>query len=196
MKKLASVVLLSFGMMAARADIAVQWEGFGGFVGTDGTTGITAGGAGSLAFLLFSPNLDTYGVNLNAGSFTQGDEIILQQLSLPDNPADDYGSVPTSNTTPIPFQAGFIYARVFEAPTSSGVGEPLAGTWYYESPSVAAVNIADPTSPQTININTGSAGIDGFTTDIVNRQVVPEPSTLAFLGIGGLALAIRRRFMA
>ncbi len=193
MKKYIVMFMLAMGLVASsNAVLVVQWQGLEGFVQIDGTTPLLDGGGTSIATLIFSASGDSWGVPLTTGNLTQGDEIILQTVDL----LDEWATVFQANAPQQPFQAGFIYARVFGSGTEEAVGQPLFGTYYYESPLVAAVDISDITAPQFLDINTGSAGIPDFGTDVVNRQVVPEPSTLAFLGLGGLALALRRRFVA
>ena len=188
------VAIAAFCQIAS-AGIAVQWEGLDGFVQIDGVTGLTDGFTG-IAYLVFAANTSTHGVSLQAGTFLHaGESLIGSYVALPGAPGDTYGTVFTQNSPELAFQAGFIYARVFGSDVANSAGLPLADTWYFESAFVAT---QDKTSadPQYFNINGGSAGIPGFNTDIVNMQVVPEPSVLAFLGLGGLALAARRRFIA
>lgn len=181
----------------SHANIVVQWSGVEGFVKNDGSTPLLNGGGDTVAILVFSASGSFWNTPLLAGSHTVGDEVILGSVaSITYDAIDPYGFVPVQNVNE-PFNTGFIYARIFDEGTTSDASSVTAGLYYYQGPSVATVNNADPTAPDQYNMNTGSALIPGFNTDVLNRQVVvPEPSVLAFLGLGGLALAARRRFVA
>lgn len=198
MKKIiCTSMLAAFMAVSSYASIVVQWSGVDGFVKNDGSTPLLNGGGDTVAILVFSASGSFWNTPLLAGSHVVGDEVILGSVaSITYNPADPYGFVPVQNVNE-PFAAGFIYARIFDEGTTSDPTSVNAGLYYYQGPSVATVNNTDPTAPDQYNMNTGSAAIPGFNTDVLNRQVVvPEPSVLAFLGLGGLALAARRRFTA
>jgi len=74
--------------------------------------------------------------------------------------------------------AGFVYQRVFQ-------GTPALGSYYYDS-STRTFNNAwggPPASPDVFNLP------DSFKTD----KVIPEPATMGLLGLGALAMVLRRK---
>ena len=78
--------------------------------------------------------------------------------------------------------AGFVYQRVFE-------GTPSDGSWYLETGLTALVTTFNGGSdlPQSLNIDTADNLVQP------TYQMIPEPATMGLLGLGALALAIRRR---
>jgi len=173
------------------ADINVNWTGPDGFYKVDDVTGLVNGGQTAYAQLIYTP-ISAYSADSAAvgGGVEAGFQILDTTILTDSGGADPYGTFVASYSGT--FQAGFIYARVFDG----GTGNPaniVAGTWFYDSPIVATINNATPETPDSFNIQGGnpSPGNGGFG-DTVYKQV-PEPTTLAFLGIGGVVLALRRR---
>ena len=82
---------------------------------------------------------------------------------------------------------GFVYQRVFETQV---FGTITAGDYYFETGLVALnTGWSEGNSPEYFFLDTGSAGFQA-TTPI---YAIPEPATMGLLGLGALALAIRRR---
>ena len=80
--------------------------------------------------------------------------------------------------------AGYVFQRVFE-------GTPAELSWYFESDLLALSTgyTGAPQQPQLFELGSGSAGFQP------DQQIpaVPEPATMSLLGLGALAMAIRRR---
>lgn len=182
--------LLAF-VGTATANINVTWSGADGFYKVDDVTGITQGGNNALAQLIYSPSGAYSGSGSAIGGGVDAGFQVLDTVILTDSGgADPYGTFVDQYVGA--FQAGFIYARIFDGGTANPANI-VGGTWYYNGPIVATVNNVTPDSPNLYSAQGGnpSPGNSGFG-DTLFLQV-PEPSTMAFLGIGGLVLALRRR---
>jgi hypothetical protein len=191
-KVLVATVMLAMGLNS-NAALQVAWNAVDGFVRSDGVTGIGTGISNGdpiyLAQLLFTPSGVVSSV-LPTGTPT-GDNVVLDSVIV-NNVGDDYGFLPNQNYTGS-FSPGFVFARVFDV-GSDNTSNIDPGFFYYDSPTLAAVDESDPSIFQAFNIHSGSGPFEpGFQTDQLNLEVVPEPSVFALLGIGGLMLALRRR---
>lgn len=194
MKKISLCIisLLSAISMFASANMVVQWYAPDGFIKEGpGDIPLLNNGGNTVAFLIFSPSGSFWNQPLVAGSFTIGDEVIVDgPISVDYIPGDPYGYW-ISNIN-IPYTPGVMYARVFDEGTTSNPASVTNGLWYWQSRMVTVID-TDVLNPQFFNVNEGSANIPGYNTDQLNRQVVPEPATLAILALGAAVVAIRRK---
>lgn len=197
-KKLALMgMVLGMGAIAAQAAINVQLTASSGFYQEDDTTEMLATGNSWLQIIFvqpgFTPSQATPGGGISAN------ESILAEFALVDGGNSDlYGTFVYDLVVPEPFApyaGGSWYARVFEGGTDPK-GNIVAGMWYYESPVFATNDNDTPDSPDVVSIQGANPSSAFAGADFANRPVVPEPATIAFLGLGGLVLAIRRRFVA
>lgn len=83
--------------------------------------------------------------------------------------------------------AGFVYQRVFETQV---FGTITAGDYYYETGLLAMNTGWSSGAPvQSFYLDTPSAGFQASTP----IYAIPEPATMSLLGLGALAMVLRRR---
>ena len=184
---IASLVLVGFVQMAS-AVIAVDWGALEGFYKSDGSTPllVSAGsGQTALAQLIYSSDLVYDPAVAGAPHYLSGTDIWLADWTLTTTEINEWGSFWASTYTQ-PYTPGYLYIRVFDAGSMSVVSNDM---WYYNSPFTNTIdNVTDPLTPDLLNFSlmTGEFG------DTLDMQVVPEPSTWAFLALGLAALAGRK----
>jgi hypothetical protein len=191
--------LLAALSMTAHAQINIVYQGTGGFLKNNDSDGIVEFGGFSYVQLLWTPDSSPAGSFL--GGVPLGSEVVLQSFWV--DSTSPYGEFAGSynNQAAGSFQPGNIFMRVFDSVNASDTSLITAGHFYYWSPLEA---LESKVSPEfqflDANRNQSSFGIGdpvgpGFTDDVNFNIVVPEPSVMALMGLGGLILAIRRRRM-
>jgi len=198
MKKTLMIIGLMAGIAASsNAGNNVTVGAANGFFLSNDTTGLLElSPNGWVQLIYFSTG--SASTQVLPGGTIGANETILAQFAIQNgNGSDQYGSFTYDFTSPQ--TAGSWYARVFaggSSTTGASGDNIIVGTYYYQSSVFAVLNNTTPETPdiQSVHGNNNSTSFPGA--DIVNFQVVPEPTVLAFIGIGGLALAVRRRFMA
>ncbi|MDR0993544.1 MAG: PEP-CTERM sorting domain-containing protein [Verrucomicrobiota bacterium] len=198
-KYVVSMAILAMMAMGASAGVGIIWRTQGWMVehGGDLDAGPGILEDGSVIWQLIYAGADN-AINKatleNAGNgWVSGDDEVWMAREIPKDggtAADgsswdkwliDASPVPAYEddwTTP-----GFVYQRVYQ-------GTPAVGSWYYESELFAYDTGYVPGSgapAETFAIGTGG----GFEP---NMQMVPEPATMSLLGLGALAMVLRRKF--
>lgn len=182
---LAGVVVCS---ATAFGQLSINWIDNSGVTQSDGTTPWLDGGATGIAQLIFTAS----GV-ISPASTTgpTGDNVIWDTASFTEaSTGNPYGSTFSALYSNPIYTAGQVFIRVFEADASP----TTVGTWYYDG--VLDVVEDGPNPPQITDMGPLSGGTGAFGTWQLDQQVIPEPSVFAMLGLGGLLLTIRRRFVA
>ena len=194
-KQIGFIAAICALVSVANAEINVRWQGLDGFLKNDDATGILEpiSGATAYAQLIYTP-VNAYGYDNAAifGGAISANESLLGTYVITDSAGTDPYGVLAPQFTVAPFQAGFIYVRVFDGGTGNPANIGL-GTWFYNGPIVATIDNVTPANPDVYNANGMNTSVAFGIGDVLYLQLIPEPSTLAFLGIGGLVLAIRRR---
>lgn len=176
----------------AYGNINVAWQGSSGFFANGSAGNYPAdginnfNGGSTLAQLIWSAD-DVANDAVATGDFTSGNDILLSTYTVVGPPADNFAyfvapvAVYLDATFGQALANGWVYARIFQDTT------PEVNDFYYTSRLLDATAYTGNEAPQLVELNT----------DIVNgneldQQIVPEPSILAFLGMGGLLMVIRR----
>jgi len=197
MKSISGVVIVSL-VLALTADAATyvtvgQWRSRGGFYMTDPMVGLLSPGQSALAQLIFSPDGTADGAYASTSHNLDlsGNDVWLADYTVAYS-AGDFGyalfNAPEYFATSSP-GTGYIYARIFQDTAADVLDKYYAGPLV--SVSSYAYDSANPKPPTVYDINTDN--VNGNALDqTVMAQVIPEPGTLALLGLGVLTLIGRR----
>jgi len=207
MKKTLIMALLSVATVSAsRADIAVNFAFVQSGIGNLGGTTVADLVNGSLFVeLLWSPAALSFVPTYTPGTPDAGHFVLFSGnigTSAGFADAGDIDGTTVYNDADVgggSIDSGFLYGKFFNDQTV-----PTEWTFIDSIAPVAIPAVGPPPTPADLDLyNSGSidasyasAFDSGNGINVTALQVVPEPSVLAFLGLGGLALAARRRFTA
>ena len=126
--------------------------------------------------------LGTQGVD-GARYYSSGNSGVFDNYLFTDDAAGAVTSLSYTYSEDNPY---YVYQRIYESQ------EPTAGTYYYES-DLTLLDSRYGAGSQTIALGPEESGIQA------NKQIpgaepsVPEPATMSLLGLGALAMALRRK---
>lgn len=198
MKYLGYMFLTLLLPLASQAGINIQWfVGYGIYpFGAADPTSFTAGtgllannGTGNTILqLVYSASNTRSDVDPFATDYVSGDNVVWQTRAVTDG-VGGYDEWIYNSTLPTPFtsntfSSGSVFVRVFQD------ASPQDTEYYYDSDLLTLEDRGSDlafTQPLTVEPNPGVSGV------ALNRLIVPEPSVLAFVGLGGLLAVARRR---
>lgn len=141
------------------------------------------------------PNNTIDPVDISASGFVSGDDEVLgsRELSLNNSGIFDatlYTDSQSETATSLSYSYSednpyYVYQRIYESQ------KPEAGTYYYESPLVK-LDTDYAAGIQGFSLGPDESGIQS-TLQVQGPASVPEPATMSLLGLGALAMVLRRK---
>ena len=184
------LILLLCCSVSALATISIEWGTMGTIYMNDGTTALPVG---SIVQLIWSPDATISNPNAYDALIPDSTEVLLKQTTLSSDGAfydatTTYVELDYSIGDTNGFVGGYVYTRVFDYLGSNG--SPTNDTWFGNDASPTLISGSQHSvpaaNPAWIDITNG----DSFTLN--DQVVVPEPTTMAIMGIGLLTLVSRR----
>lgn len=212
MKKYIATLMSVFVVGSANAQIGILWDSqtffaLPGFVGsTEINEYVQPGALHVLIWSTTAPPAEDW-ANPNGDGSGAGEWVLFSGTAAAVGGDFDYRSSPLifndADVGGNDINSGYVYSRIFEGPT------PTPESWYYQSlvnPEPTLIAYDAMNAPSTTLDHRAASGTPfpgpalGDTSDPIYGagmfQVIPEPSVFAMLGLGGLFLALRRRYVA
>jgi len=199
-RALGSIVLFfavfSFG--AAFADSAFFFVDDYGIYLNDASTLVPAGSLVQLIWSADNAYHPAVAGKLDASGYAESGDYILYEGSTTIDGGwvgdlDGTAVYDSSDVGGNPLPSGYVYGRVFNISSSM---TPTAGTWFLQSSIVPVTNEATnepPDQPDEVNMSPGTGPGPGGAAVMDQQVAIPEPGSLALLGVGAVALILRRR---
>lgn len=125
--------------------------------------------------------LGTQGVD-GARLLSNGNSGVFDNLLFTDSAVDCVTPLPYTYSEDDPY---YVFQRIYEAQT------PVEGTYYYES-ELVKLGTDYAAGSQTFDLGPQESGIQA-TLQVQGPASVPEPATMSLLGLGALAMVLRRK---
>ncbi len=211
MKKMTIVALAALlSASMAFAGMGINWmQGGGWMVAHDGDLDDGPGGAENNAVLwqlIYAGANETIDdVDLTGTDYLSGDDELLASRLVPQgggtaSDETDWDEWLTSQGGNTVFQdmawtkteegqysGAYVYQRLFEGET------PAAGMYYFESDLFEfSTSYAEGSAPDDFGFDVEGNGV-AFDKQIPETPEIPEPATMSLLGLGALAMVIRRK---
>ncbi len=132
----------------------------------------------------------------NASGYVSGDDEVLGTRELSNGSSgifdnylwtdNDYGAKQALDYTYSKDDPYYVYQRIYEAKT------PVEGTYYYES-DLQLLDTRYGAGSQTFGLGPEESGIKATLQVPGAEPSVPEPATMSLLGLGALAMVLRRK---
>jgi hypothetical protein len=182
------------GTSSIRADININYAASAGFYTDDPAIGLVDPSGSFLVQLIYTPSGYIGHADVRTPGFVTGDNQVLSAYTVGFNvPGTDLTSFSTfgdfnagSQVYSGALEGGFVFVRVFD--TADPATDFVKGSRLYDSDTLLTTAFTGIQAPQLLQVNTDI--VNGNRLDIV---LLPEPSVLAFMGIGALLMAVRRR---
>jgi len=197
-KVIASLTVALVLAVPAKSAISVDFSAVtGGIIANGGTTPGDLWNGSIYWELIWSPTASALPTltpgTVDVGNYLLDSGTVSTALGLADlGDLDGSATYTDADVGSNDIDAGFVYGKFFDQ-----LGSPSYWTiTSFISPDNSDPGASPPQTPATLEIASGAYTFENGGAMLNEFQVVPEPSVLAFLGLGGLALAARRRFTA